>query len=304
MSRSIIIRVPATSANLGPGFDCLGVALSLYNEFTFTLSEGTSITGCPKEFSSEDNLTLRAFREAAGEIGLNYQGITIDHRSAVPFTRGLGSSSTCIVAGVAAALTFMGNGEDKARILDIATRIEGHPDNVAPAIYGGLMASVMSEDVVKSVQIPIRNDYCFIALIPPFTMSTAESRKVLPQEVSRQDAIINLSHVALLLGTCVNGQDNLLRLAFQDRLHQPYRGALIENYDAIMQRLNTCPDVLGAYLSGAGPTLMAITQPQSTPDLPTLLGSLIDGWQILPLTIDKNGFQASKPAKPAQPAKL
>jgi len=290
----IIIRVPATSANLGPGFDCLGVALSLYNEFTFTLSEGTSITGCPKEFAGEDNLTLRAFREAAGEIGLNYQGITIDHRSAVPFTRGLGSSSTCIVAGVAAALTFMGNGDDKARILDIATRIEGHPDNVAPAIYGGFTACIMEQGHPICLPVTHKNDYLFFALVPPFILSTLESRQVLPAEVSRQDATFNLSHAVALTTALVNGQDNLLRIALQDCLHQSYRGKLIENYNVIMQRLNACPDILGAYLSGAGPTIMAITQPHISINFPTLLGSLIDGWQILPLNIDNKGFIANK----------
>jgi len=294
MSQSVIIRVPATSANLGPGFDCLGVALSLYNEFTFTLADSDCITGCPAEFAGNDNLTLRAFREAAQDCGLNYQGVHIDHACQVPYTRGLGSSSTCIVAGVAAAMTLADRGNDKQRILELATQIEGHPDNVAPAIFGGLTASTTSEDKIKSTQIPIRNNYCFIALVPPFTLSTTESRKVLPKELSRQDAITNLSHVALLLGALVNGQDDMLRLALQDTLHQPYRGKLIPNYEAIMQRLNTSPDILGAYLSGAGPTIMAITSANTSIDLPTLLGSLIDGWQILALTIDNQGFQASK----------
>jgi len=294
MSQSVIIRVPATSANLGPGFDCLGVALSLYNEFTFTLSDSTSITGCPAEFAGEDNLTLRAFRHAAEEIGLPYQGITICHRSAVPFTRGLGSSSTCIVAGVAAALTFTGQGNDKARILEIATRIEGHPDNVAPAIYGGFTACVMEQGHPICLPIAHRNDYRFFALVPPFTLSTTESRQVLPAEVSRQDATYNLSHAVALTAALYNGQDRALRLAMMDRLHQPYRGTLISNYDAIMQRLNACHDILGAYLSGAGPTIMAITQPHITIDFPTLLGSLVEDWQILTLNIDNKGFIANK----------
>jgi len=291
----IIIRVPATSANLGPGFDCLGVALTLYNEFEFTLSDSTSITGCPSEFAGEDNLTLKAFREAAEEIGLPYQGITIDHRSAVPFTRGLGSSSTCIVAGVAAAFAFMEQANNKEHILEIATRIEGHPDNVAPAIYGGFTACIMEQGHPVCLPIANRNDYRFFALVPPFTLSTTESRQVLPTQVSRQDATFNLSHAVVLTTALVNGQDNLLQIALHDRLHQPYRSTLIPNYDTILQRLNACPDTLGAYLSGAGPTLMAITKPNVSPDFPILLGSLIEGWQILPLNIDKNGFLINKP---------
>jgi len=286
----IIIRVPATSANLGPGFDCLGVALTLYNEFEFTLADSNLIKGCSDEFAGKDNLTLRAFRAAAEEIGLPYQGITIDHRSAVPFTRGLGSSSTCIVAGVAAAFAFMEQANDKARILDIATRIEGHPDNVAPAIYGGFTACMMEQGHPICLPIANRNDYRFFALVPPFTLSTTESRQVLPTQISRQDATYNLSHAVALTTALTNGQDNLLRIALQDRLHQPYRGKLIPNYDAILQRLSACPDILGAYLSGAGPTLMAITKPNTSPDFPTLLTPLIPDWQILSLQIDYKGF--------------
>jgi len=148
MPESLTIRVPATSANLGPGFDTLGIALSLYNTFVFTPADVDSVSGCKPEYSGKDNLTLRSFRFAARKIGLECPGIHIEHQCEVPDARGLGSSSTCIVAGVAAAFAMAGRGDDKQAILDMATEIEGHPDNVAPAILGGLTVSVMENEQV------------------------------------------------------------------------------------------------------------------------------------------------------------
>lgn len=240
------IRVPATSANLGPGFDVAGLALTLYNTFTFELNEGgLNIAGCPTQFCNEDNLTYQAFKEAAEYCGLEYKGVNIDCVSQVPYTRGLGSSSTCIVAGIVGAFAFKDKAEDRQEILELATKIEGHPDNVAPAIFGGLTVSVMEKDNVLTLNIPVKHEYRFVTLIPPFTLSTEQSRKVLPQTLDRKDAVTNVSHLALVVASLINGYDEGLKLGFKDRLHQPYRGGLIRGYDQIMKLLDNDENVLG-----------------------------------------------------------
>lgn len=193
--------------------------------------------------------------------GLSFQGLRIECSGDVPYTRGLGSSSTCIVAGIVGAYAFMDRYDERQEILELATKIEGHPDNVAPAIFGGLTVSVMS-DGVTTLNIPVKHDYRFVAMIPPFTLSTEKSRSVLPQELSRADAIANVSHLALMVASLINGYDDGLKLGFKDRLHQPYRGPLIQGFDDIMNILEKDERVLGAYLSGAGPTIMAVIDAQ------------------------------------------
>ena len=191
------VKVPATSANLGPGFDVAGLAVTLYNTFVFELLEdGLEISGCPQQFCNQDNLTYRAFVEGAKACGLQFQGLRIECSGDVPYTRGLGSSSTCIVAGIVGAYAFMDRSEERQEILELATQIEGHPDNVAPAIFGGLTVSVMNDNHVTTLNIPVKHDYRFVAFIPPFTLSTEKSRAVLPLQLPRQDAIANVSHLA------------------------------------------------------------------------------------------------------------
>lgn len=287
------IKVPATSANLGPGFDVAGLAVTLYNTFTFELlDEGLEITGCPEQFCNKDNMTYQAFLEGAKDCGLDFKGVRIECHSEVPYTRGLGSSSTCIVAGIAGAFAFMDKADNKQRILELATQIEGHPDNVAPAIFGGLTVSVMFEGVT-TLNIPVKNDYRFVAFIPPFTLSTEKSRSVLPRQIPRADAISNVSHLALMVASLINGFDEGLKLGFKDRLHQPYRGRLIKGYDEIMTILEKDERILGCYLSGAGPTIMAVVKADDTKAVVRMkeeLGSLLDDWQVVKLELDMRGY--------------
>jgi len=289
------VRVPATSANLGPGFDVAGLAVTLYNTFTFELTEGeTEILGCPAQFANKSNMTYKAFELAAERIGLSFTGLRITNAGDVPYTRGLGSSSTCIVAGIVGAFAFMGRQDDRQAILNLATEMEGHPDNVAPAIFGGMTVSVVDAGHVTTLSLPIKNDYRFVTLIPPFTLSTEKARSVLPAEVTRADAIKNISHLALLTASLINGYDEGLKLGFKDRLHQPYRGHLIRNYDEIMDVLEDDDKILGAYLSGAGPTIMVLIDANDTMGVPRIkseLGDLIKGWQVEKLELDKEGYK-------------
>ncbi|WP_050637756.1 homoserine kinase [Candidatus Stoquefichus sp. SB1] len=287
------VKVPATSANLGPGFDVAGLAVTLYNTFTFELlDDGLEITGCPEQFCNADNMTYQAFVEGAKSCGLSFQGLRIECSGDVPYTRGLGSSSTCIVAGIVGAYAFMDRYDERQEILELATKIEGHPDNVAPAIFGGLTVSVMS-DGVTTLNIPVKHDYRFVAMIPPFTLSTEKSRSVLPQELSRADAIANVSHLALMVASLINGYDDGLKLGFKDRLHQPYRGPLIQGFDDIMNILEKDERVLGAYLSGAGPTIMAVIDATDTKGVVRIkeeLGDLLKDWQVEKLELDMRGY--------------
>lgn len=288
------VKVPATSANLGPGFDVAGLALTLYNTFTFELvDEGLHIEGCPEQFCNESNMTYQAFKQAAHHCGLEFKGLRIECSGDVPYTRGLGSSSTCIVAGIVGAFAFLDKGQDRQEILELATQIEGHPDNVAPAIFGGLTVSVMEEDNVLTLNIPVKHEYRFVALIPPFTLSTEQSRKVLPQTLPRQDAIKNVSHLALMVASLINGYDEGLKLGFKDRLHQPYRGDLIKGYHEIMDVLEKDEKILGCYLSGAGPTLMAVIKEEDKMGVVRLkeeLGDLLNDWQVVKLELDQRGY--------------
>ena len=292
----VTVKVPATSANLGSGFDVAGLALTLYNTFTFELSEdGLNIKGCPEQFCNENNLTYQAFKRAAEVCGLEYQGVNIECSGEVPYTRGLGSSSTCIVAGIVGAFAFKDKVEERQEILELATSIEGHPDNVAPAIFGGVTVSVMEEDNVLTLNIPVKHDYRFVALIPPFTLSTEQSRAVLPQILPRKDAIKNVSHLALMVASLINGYDEGLKLGFKDRLHQPYRGDLITGFDEIMAVLEKDEQVLGAYLSGAGPTIMAVIHADDRMGVVRIkeeLGNLIKDWRVNKLELDNRGYIA------------
>ncbi len=287
------VRVPATSANLGPGFDVAGLAVTLYNTFTFELlDDGLEITGCPEQFCNKDNMTYQAFVEGAKACGLSFSGLRIECSGEVPYTRGLGSSSTCIVAGIVGAFAFQDKNNDRQAVLELATKIEGHPDNVAPAIFGGLTVSVMA-DGVTTLNIPVKHDYRFVSLIPPFTLSTEKARSVLPQELPRADAIANVSHLALMVASLINGYDDGLKLGFKDRLHQPYRGKLIQGFDEIMNILEKDEQVLGCYLSGAGPTIMAVIKAEDTKGVVRIkeeLGQLLEDWQVEKLELDMRGY--------------
>lgn len=242
------IRVPATSANLGPGFDSLGMALDMYNYYTFDQGQG-----------EEDNLVHEAYRNTFQKLGKDYIPVKISIEAEIPISRGLGSSAACIVGGIMGALGMMNLELDKGLILELATEMEGHPDNVAPAIFGGLITSVLENGKVYTNNINIDSNYRFLAIIPDYTLSTALSRSVLPKEIPFKDGTSNISRVSLLISSLINGRDDLIRIGIQDKLHQQYRGQLIQGFDDVIDNAYNL-GALGCYLSGAGPTIMCITR--------------------------------------------
>ncbi|MEH2284676.1 MAG: homoserine kinase [Nostoc sp.] len=260
---AITVTVPATTANLGPGFDCIGAALKLYNEFKFTrLEEGgltIYVTGTEAEGvqTDESNLLYQAFVKFYQHIEQTPPTVKIEIKLGVPLSRGLGSSATAIVGGLIAANQLEGATLSQSQVMELAIAMEGHPDNVVPAFLGGCRLAATSGAGWEICDVPWHKDIVPVVAIPDFELSTSKARGVLPTEVSRADAIFNTAHLGLLLRGLETGNGQWLKTALQDKLHQPYRKALIPGYDA----LNIAAVSAGAYgmvISGAGPTLLAL----------------------------------------------
>lgn len=257
----IKVRVPASSANMGAGFDTLGIALNLYSklEITETDSGLSIITSSPGGAVHNDktNLVYRAMDRVFNETGYTPKGLKIVQRSKIPMTRGLGSSSACIIGGMLAANVISGRKLSYHDILNLATDMEGHPDNVAPALYGGLCisAAVDGDTMVKSTK--LTNNLKFAVMIPDFFVATKKSRTVLPESVSMADAAGNISSALMFYSSIVSGDFKNLRYGVRDRLHQPYRKHCIDGFDSIVDKTYELGS-LATYLSGSGPTIAAI----------------------------------------------
>ncbi len=288
----IKIRVPATTANLGPGFDTLGIALNMYNIFTFEqIESGLEIRGAFAYHSDENNLVYTSMLRTFKKIGYKNTGIRITIDSDIPVSRGLGSSAACIVAGVMAAGIISNANLTRQQVLEIATEIEGHPDNTAPAIFGGLIVSVMDGKNIIYNPVNIAKGFKFIAMIPEFTLSTQLARSVLPKQVDHKMAVNNVGRVSMLISALANGRLDLLKYALGDNLHQPYRAQLIKDYDNITKK---CSELgcLGSYISGAGPTIMCLRENDHADfdeNIKEYLKTLHDKWTIRELKMDMEG---------------
>ena len=255
----IRISVPATSANLGIGYDTLGMAVSLYSHFTFERADALEITGCPEEFRNADNLVYVSFVDALREWGEEPFPVRLDIQTEVPVARGLGSSSTCVVAGIMAAAALTSHTVDRAELVRIAAAVEGHPDNVAPAILGGAVCSFTPEGgLPRCLRYEVSDKLRFITVIPPYEVHTSEARKVVPQEIPLADAVWQMGRIAGMTRGLETGDLDLVSAANDDRLQEPYRRKLIPDYDAV----RACCLEGGAktmWISGSGSTLMAVT---------------------------------------------
>lgn len=306
------LRVPATSANIGPGFDSLGLALSLVNSFTLEPAASTSVSGCEEKYRGADNLFLKAMNQASQVLGkpAPVARLAIDAR--IPVARGLGSSATMIVGGVAAAVLLkdgwaeLGQGrgdigslglssEELNFITEVSASLEGHPDNVTPAVYGGFCVAVSQPSPGKA---PVLSARCgvdpgwrFHALIPPFELQTAKARAALPALLPRADAVFNLGRAALVALAFEKRDPALLGAACDDRIHQPYRKALIPGYDEVMAACRKA-GAAAVWLSGAGPSLVALT---TTGDFEGLLEPVLaerpeGAWRLETLAADPEGL--------------
>jgi homoserine kinase len=266
--KRVKVRVPASSANLGPGFDVLGLALGLYNEIEVQ-REGDRLQVLVEGEGAErlqtlggQNLVARATVGTLRRLGVRDEGFSVRMLNRIPLSRGLGSSSAAAVGGVVAAVALAGAVHGPEEILDLALPLEGHPDNIASALLGGLTVAAVVDGRVRCVKLPIPETLRVIAVIPAFHLPTSKARKALPASVARPDAVFNLGRLALFLAALQTGRLDLLRDAAEDRLHQPYRAALIPGMDEVLAEGHRA-GALAAFLSGAGPTLLALVSGDS-----------------------------------------
>lgn len=293
----IRIDVPATSANLGSGFDSLGIALTMKNRIWMEESDTLEITtvdgaDIPKD---ESNLIYWAAGYLYELCGKKLPGLRLIQENNIPLARGLGSSSSCIVAGILGANRFLGNPLSQTDLINLAAKIEGHPDNTSPAISGGLVASAMEGERVYSVSVPVSEKIRFAVMIPPFELKTEKARGVLPERYSREDAVYNLSRSGLMTASLFSGKLENLRVAVQDRIHQPYRSGLIDDCDSVF-RMSYELGSLGTYVSGAGPTIISMIETETAEQFGEscaqhLKDKGIAGWSVHIMAADHQGAQ-------------
>jgi homoserine kinase len=258
---TVHVRVPATSANLGPGFDALGLALALYNEVTAAEADTVKVTiegeGASRLPPGPNNVIARGVRQVYEAAGRPFRGVTLRCVNRVPTARGLGSSAAAWVGGLVAGNALLGSPLSREALLAMAARAEGHPDNVAAALFGGLTVScTLADGRVATVSLPVPGAVRWVVLVPETTSATAEARAVLPESVPRADAVFNVQRVSLLLAALQTGRLDVLGAALDDRLHQPYRTRLFPWLPAVSEAARAA-GALGCVLSGAGPSLLA-----------------------------------------------
>jgi len=287
------VRVPATSANLGPGFDCLGLALSLYDDVVVRamdepgLSVDVAGMGAASVARNSRNLVVRAMRATFQQLGGAPRGLEVVCANRIPHSRGLGSSAAAIVAGVVAARAMVVGGNDRMdddAVLHLATSLEGHPDNVAACLRGGLTAAWTSDGTTGAVSLDVDDSLTPTVYVPGSSSSTKAARRLLPESVPHGDAAANAGRVALLVHALARRPD-LLLLATEDRLHQDYRAPAMPRTAALVAELRAAG--VPAVVSGAGPTVLALTSPVQRKELTGAPSRR--GWSALALDVDREG---------------
>lgn len=295
----VSVRVPATSANLGPGFDCMGMAIPLYNVITIeeTVLPGTGIeiNVLSAENSNSDlflehipmdenSIIYKAVELLYNSIGQTPSELKITVQSQIPIARGLGSSASVIVGGLLAANELLGRPADEVALLSIATEVEGHPDNVTPAIVGGLVLTSQEEDgsiVYRKLDWP--KEWNITVCVPDYELATDISRSVLPAEVPMADAVFNAQRTAMFVQAVCSKDAELMKLALKDKLHQPYRMKLVPGLEKIIENLKHEESVLGCVLSGAGPAILIISQKNDSDKIKSVVR---DTWADLNVKVD------------------
>lgn len=288
----IRVRVPATSANMGPGFDAMGVALNLYNEYAFEeIENGLEFFGIEEEFCNKENVIYKAMIECFKKGNYTIKGLRISIlKNEIPISRGLGSSSSCIIGGIIGANEIMGQKLSKEELLELAVSIEGHPDNVVPALLGGIVIAIGAKGKIIYDKVRVKDDLEFVPIIPDFKLSTEKARAVLPSKIYLKDGVYNVGRVALMVTALNNGNYNLLKFACDDRFHEIYRGNLIKGFD-IIKKESYNNGALASFLSGAGPTIMTIINKKNSfsNKMREVLNREGLNYSILNLSIDNKG---------------
>ena len=262
MSQRSTARIPASTTNLGPGFDVLGLALQLYSTVSLEITgdetevvvSGVDVEKIP---NTTDHVAFRAVESVFQRSGQQLpNGLILNIANGIPAIRGLGGSGTAILGGLLTANVLCGHPFSHSELLNFAAKIEGHPDNVAASLLGGLVISVQENDHIHTIQIPCDPALHTVLAIPEFTLSTQKARDILPKSVDFADAVYNISRSSLLVASIASGNLDMLSTAMADRLHQPYRSSLIPGYNDVVNAA-TSAGALSTALSGAGPTIAA-----------------------------------------------
>lgn len=254
-----VVRTFSTSANIGPGFDCLGICFDLYNDYSFEVSDEYLLSGFEDKYlDPNNNLIIKSYEEVFKKLNKEIIYIKLNQISHnIPTSRGLGSSASCIVCGIMIGNEILNNILSKDEVFQIASELEGHPDNVAPLIYGGFTCSFKDDEYIK-VELEVNSSFNFMVCIPPFELSTALARSVLPKEISVKDAVFNMSHLVAMIKALENGDMELLKKGKQDLIHEPYRYKLIKDSDVVIDYANKNNAI--CLISGAGSTLLLISK--------------------------------------------
>ncbi len=296
----IHIAVPATSANMGPGFDSIGIAVKLYNHiWVEEIPEGVEVIvkkeqpiPIPKD---ENNLIIQTMRYFYDRMGLTMPGVRLYQEDDIPMVRGLGSSAACIVGGLLAANALAGEPCSREELSQIAAGLEGHPDNSNPALFGSMVVGAIG-DKMYHVRLELPDDLLFAIMVPDFPVSTEKARSVLPDSYSRKDMVFNASRAALLVASVLAKNYENLAMAMDDCVHQPYRSALIPHMEDIFAKAKEC-GALGAYLSGAGSTLMAVLTKDHAQtfeqEMSAYLQTLPNHWHLQLLEADMDGARVT-----------
>lgn len=286
----VTIITPATTANIGPGFDTIGCALSIYNKLTFeTTDHDLKITGCPLKYQNKENLAYQAYLLVFNHLNKPVGGLNLTIDANIPTERGLGSSAAMIVAGALGANMILGNKLNNQEILELCLKLESHPDNIVPCLYGGLNASFIQDTKIYNIKYDISNKIKLCAFIPDFTTNTKQARTIIPKQVTLQESVFNISHLAVLLKALEINDKELINKALDDKLHQPYRRLLINQYEQL-RTLALQHGAYGFFISGSGPTCIAIYEDANFCEIMrNELDSFRDSWQIIDMKIDYKG---------------
>lgn len=287
MNKKYKIKVPATSANLGPGFDCLGIALNLYNEFIIEKNDEYKFVNVANEFANEDNLFIQGAKKVYEYYNSKEIKFSLEIIENVPICRGLGSSATCIIGGIVAGFIMLEKKIDNLTVLKLANSLEGHPDNVAPALLGGLVASFVSDDKVYSYKYQVNDNIIFNTLIPNFQMKTSLARKALPKMIDYKSVVYSMSRAINIPKLLEIGDFNGLYEALNDKLHQPYRFPLINESDKFLEYAKEAK--LPFVISGSGSTLLMLSNQPIKKSLEIIIVN--NKWQYLELRVDTLGTQ-------------
>ncbi len=286
----MIIRISASTSNLGPGFDCLGLALNIYNFFEVELSNKDILLNIDDAYNNEDNLFLKAYRKGISQLGIN-DHVKVSFNCYVPVARGLGSSSTLIVGGLAVASILHNNALSKQKIFELASEMEGHPDNASPCVFGGFCASFIDRNgQFITRQLSFSDKLKITSFIPDFEVKTETARAILPDTYTKKIAVNNSAKAIMTVNALENGDIDLLRECAIDEIHEPYRRTLIDEFDSLKEIYTDDTDGV-LLISGSGSTCIGFSDKNISENANKKINELKHNWLIRNVEVDSKGVE-------------